>query len=144
MSNWIRPHRFGKLSCFLSQSDSCLASVPAGLVLVVWAGALRNCIMFPIPWTAEPLNPTLGEQLDCAVRNHSGDSHLFWKFLAVGKEVCNKKHHPWLWLAVVSVWLITSLPSCEHRAALPWFNQSLCCLPGNGWAGIPAAAIIRS
>lgn len=59
MSNWIRPHRFGKLSCFLNESDSCLASVPAGVVLVLWAGVLRNCIMFPIPWTAEPLYPTL-------------------------------------------------------------------------------------
>lgn len=84
LSNWIKPHRFGKLGLFFTESDSCLASVPARVMFVAWADAARkHSIIVP---AVTPWNLTLPGQPDRNVKSHFRDSPLFWKQLSVARQ----------------------------------------------------------
>lgn len=86
------------------------------------------------------LNPASGGQLDCTVKNKSRDSHLL-KVLWVAKHWERRyavRNHP-QWLIVGSSFsLADHLPPSfsEDRDTVLWFISSMCCLTGNGWAGI--------
>lgn len=89
--------------------------------------ASRGCVG-SVGWCCKELHHVPHPMDSWTIKSHTGGTTglycqesfkgfpPLWKVLS---RCATRRHRPWLWLAVISLQPITSLPSHEHRAVVP-------------------------